>query len=512
MPKAGPASEPADVRRAAAAEGAAAGKVPGEPIELAPTAGPAKLDKMPFFEMLAAMSARDWEDRMVYLYRQDKNIIKASEKDDKYIERFSHPFDEEYVKGKHGGGQFLAILKNVRVNGAERKYSFKIEGSPIIHDDEISIAKKNEAAGARSETALLVEQLQRVMDKLLESTKQNGGAEQEAITRAVGMLSEASRGAIQIQQDALKSQLASSTGHPMVDRFLEAAIAKLGNEPKSDSLDQFTKLLALMRELNKGNERPAGGLLGNLGEIKGVLDVLKEMGVKIGGGAETAVEGAMDWKAVLASTLPQALQVIGGYADRWMQQAAERNRILATDVELRRHQAGMPAQLPPQPAPQPPPAQTSATAQAGANSNQPQPSVLPPNFAAAPAGTPAPPSQPPGQVVQFPAQQPAPQQQAQEVQVDFDFVCLIIRRCFDEGDSGDAPAFMLKRIYGEAIEPFRPYLGDAAQLKVFAGISPVIAEIMSDAEFDTFLGEFVKEMNSKDDEPEPEAEKGGPAA
>jgi hypothetical protein len=116
--------EPKDVQRVAASEGAGR-KEGGEPVEMAATSGPKKLDRLPFFEMLAAMDPRDWEDRMVYLYRQDKNIIKEDPKDANYIDRITHAFDEAWVKAKHGGGRFLAILKNTRINGAERKFSFK---------------------------------------------------------------------------------------------------------------------------------------------------------------------------------------------------------------------------------------------------------------------------------------------------------------------------------------------------------------------------------------------------
>lgn len=503
MPKAGTATEPPDVKRAAAAEGVPA-KDNTEPVALAPTAGPKSLDKLPFFEMLARMSEREWEDRMVYLYRQDKNIIKEDPKDNNYIERITHAFDEDYVKKTHGGGRFLAILKNTRINGAERKFSFKIEGEPIIHDDEISIKRKNEAAGDKSEVASLLEQVNKLTERLLEVGQKNSSAEQDTISRSVAMLSEASRGALQIQQEAIKSQLGSTTGHPMVDKFLEKAIAKLGDEPKSDSLDQFTKMLALARELTKGNDKPAGaGLLGNLGEIKGVLEVLKDLGVKIGSGPEAAAEGGMDWKSVLASTLPQALQVVGGYVDRWIQTQQEQNRLLAIQAEnARRMAAGQPPAAP---------VQTSAIPAATPVpiAPAPQASALPANFAAA---TPPPEVQPSStaaqaEVLSFPAVNPQPQQQ---IEVDLDFVCTLIRRCFDAGDPGDMPAVAIKRIYGLSLEPLRPYFSDGEQLKQLAGMSPIISEIIPNEDFPAFLSEFVEEMNRNEDEdaPDPEAEGG----
>jgi hypothetical protein len=518
MPKAGTAvdREPADVKRVAAAEGAASDKTP-TPVDLAPTAGPIKLDKLPFFEMLGRLTEREWEDRMVYLYRQDKTIIKEDPKDSNYIARITHAFDEAYVKDKFGGGRFLAILKNVRINGAERKHSFLVEGEAKIQEGEISIKKKDEAAGGKSDTAALLEQVEKLTQRLLDVGSKSNAAEQDTITRSVAMLSEASRGALQIQQEAIKSQIGSSTGHPMVDKFLEKAIAKLGDEPKSDQLDQFTKMLALVRELNKGNERPAGGgLLGNLGEIKGVLEALQSLGVKIGtGGAEAAADGGMDWKSVLASTLPQALQVVGGYVERWIATQQEQNRILAIHAENQRRAAtGQP--LLTAGAPQPQQVQTSAIPPAqqfapGPQANVLQQSALPPNFAAAtqPAQNPAPP--PTGEVLPFPGAQATQQPQ---IEVDLDFVCMLIRRCFDAGDPGDIPALSLKRIYADSLEPMRPYFSDAEQLKQLAGMSPVIAEIIPDPEFPAFLKEFVEEMNrdENDEAPGPGPEEGGGAA
>lgn len=511
MPKAGTAvdREPADVKRVAAAEGAATDKTTA-PVDLAPTAGPIKLDKLPFFEMLGRLTEREWEDRMVYLYRQDKTIIKEDPKDSNYIARITHSFDEAYVKEKFGGGRFLAILKNVRINGAERKHSFLVEGEAKIQEGEISIAKKNDAAGGKSENALLLEQLERLTQRLLDQSAKGNSADQSAIANAVGLLSEASKGAMQIQQEAIRSTINSTSGHPMVDKLLERFITKLGDEPKTDSMDQFTKMLALVRELNRGSEKPAGGLLGNLGEIKGVLEALQGLGLKIGGGgAEAAAESGLDWKSVLASTLPQAMQVAGGWVERWIATQQEQNRILAIHAEnQRRAAAGQPLLT----AGAPPPQQVQTSAIHPAQppiATGPQPSALPPNFAAVatpypPAQNPAPP--PTGEVLPFPGAQANQQPQ---MEVDLDFVCQFIRRCFDAGDPGDIPACALKRMYGASLDPLHPYFSDTEQLKQFAGMSPMIAEIIPHEAFPAFLKEFVDEMNRDENAPPPEDEEDG---
>jgi len=516
------ADEPKDVKRVAASEGIG-GKENSAPVEMAGSAGPKELDKMPFFQMLGSMSERQWEDRMVYLYRQDKTIIKADEKDSNYIERITHAFDEAYVKEKHGGGRFLAILKNVRVNGAERKHSFKIEGEPIIHADEVSIKKTAETAAAgKSELALALDQVNRLNDKLLELSQKNNGAENATISNAVSMLSEASRGALQIQQEAIKSTIGSSTGHPLVDKFLEASITKLGGESKGDDVDKLLELIKVMKMIQPEQRAAGGGLLGNLGEIKGVLEVLKEMGLKVGGGAGDVADaaGGMDWKAVLASTLPQALQVIGGYAERFMALSTEQSRILRDIENSRRAAAGQP-QLPAAPQPQqtPPQQQPQAAAQTSAPAAAPQTSPLPQGFAAAGA-VPAPPAQPQieqaqpanNKVVEF----PSGLQPGAAGNVDLDFVCNLIRRCWDAGDSGDIPAITLKRIYADALDPMLGYFTDRAQLRQFAAMSPPLAPIAKEPEFPTFLEEFVAEImrdeNALPEEGEEGPEDGGPEA
>src|SRR6266481_977024 len=301
----GPGDEPADVKRVAVAEGVA--QPPSEPIVMAESDGPKNLNKMPFFEMLAAMTAREWEDRLVYLYRSNEknaniNVIKADPKDSNYIERISHAFDEDYVKHKHGGGTFLAMLKNTRVNGAERKHMFRVDGLPIIHDDEIAINRKGGAADAngKGELAMVLQQLSDLQNRMLQMASNSSGSEKDAITKAIDTMQVGMKGALEMQQAVFKHSANSTTGNPMVDKFLESAIAKMhGNGV--DPMEQLTKTLALMKQLSP-EAKPSAGLLGSLGEIKGLVETMKELGFKIGGGE--ASEGAFDWKAALAQNIP----------------------------------------------------------------------------------------------------------------------------------------------------------------------------------------------------------------
>src|SRR5579883_2456071 len=125
---------PAGVQNTAAAEGNAAPA--REPLDLDPAAGPRELMKLEFFEMLHAMTARQWEDYIVYLYRsKDSGIIRAA-KDGNFIAKFAHAFDESDVKEKFGGGKYLAILNNAKLHKGVRSYTFPIEGPPILQEGE----------------------------------------------------------------------------------------------------------------------------------------------------------------------------------------------------------------------------------------------------------------------------------------------------------------------------------------------------------------------------------------
>ncbi len=338
----GPGDEPADVKRVAAAEGVI--DPTGEPIEMSDSAGPRKLEKMPFFDMLAALTPREWEDRLVYLYRSgDKNIIKADPKDNNYVERISHSFDESYVKEKHGGGQFLAILKNTRINGAERKHIFKVDGLPIVHDDEVMINRKGGAAdgNGKGELTMVLQQLSDLQNRMLQMASNSSGSEKDAITKAIDTMQVGMKGALEMQQAVFKQSANSTTGNPMVDKFLESAIAKM-NGNGVDPMEQLTKTLALMKQLSP-EAKPSAGLLGSLGEIKGLVETMKELGFKIGGGE--ASEGAFDWKAALAQNIPGVLGSVTQWVNGWLQVSQERNRIMAAQIEQQRR--GGAAQLPP---------------------------------------------------------------------------------------------------------------------------------------------------------------------
>ncbi|MBZ5522240.1 MAG: hypothetical protein LAP21_08360 [Acidobacteriia bacterium] len=473
--------EPADVKRVAEAAGDTGRKPTGEPVEMAATSGPPKLDKLPFFDMLKALQARDWEDRMVYLYRQDKNIIKEDPKDSNYIDRVPHAFDEAYVKDKFGGGRFLAILKNTRINGAERKYSFLVEGEPIITQGEVQISKgKAGAGGGNPEMTMLLEQMNTLISRVVTMAQDKGGSDGDAVTKVIETMQKATDGVLQVQRQAFERQMGSPTGSPMTDKFMEAMIARMA-AGEQDSMKKLLEMMAVVKQLQGGGEAKPG-LLGIVGELKGLAEAARELGVKIGGEGG-GVEGAMDWKTALAASLPQALGAVSGWVNDFIASYRERNRVLAQQIEaMRRTGQALPAAQ----TSAPPPAAPAAVAT----------SALPANFAAAPAAAAsAPASQ--AQVIEF------PEPGGDQVQVDFSFVAGLVRRSFDAGDHGATTAVMLKRLFADSFGQFKQYLNDESKLKTVCAMEPQLAAILQEEDFPQFSSEFIEEMNRKEGEEEP---------
>ncbi|HEV3041893.1 MAG TPA: hypothetical protein VHA33_29280 [Candidatus Angelobacter sp.] len=487
-----------------------------EDQEIDETLAPASITRhelrtIPFFELLLKLSPGDWDTYMAYLYRsKGSGIIKTNDKDDHYIQKISHAFDEEYVKQSFGGGGYTVILNHSPSRKAVRKHTFNVDGPPILQPGELDTrGKASNSAGGKSDTALMVEQMEKMFQKVVELVKNDNGAEKDAMTRVIATMQKGTEAVIDVQKSAFEKQLTasigSSTGHPLVDKFLEAAITKMGTQgtEQPSPVKQMAEMFTVFKQIT-GGSTGGGGLLGNLGEIKSVLEILKDMGIKIGG--EGGGEG--DWKAVLAAQAPGAIQMILGALDEW-RKSSDQTRLQLAHLQARI--AGAPQQQLPQPQPPPQPASASPQPQAQAPA-----SALPTNFASGPQPQEPAERQPSTEnVVEFPQQ---PQQQSAPVQeieleVNFDLVATIISRCFDKGDPGDAAALIIKRLYQGQLESYMPYLTDLAKLNGLVGLSPILQEAIKDDDWPVFMSEFVREMKRNDDEePEPGPEAPAPGA
>jgi len=80
-----------------------------------------------FFDYLDSLTAEQWGDRIIYIYRQDPPAHNPG--NGHYIEKIPHAIDEEYITARHGGGRYLVFVKNVRTKGRERSQIVVIEGA-----------------------------------------------------------------------------------------------------------------------------------------------------------------------------------------------------------------------------------------------------------------------------------------------------------------------------------------------------------------------------------------------
>ena len=92
---------------------------------------PVELD---FFDYLDSLTAEQWGDRIIYIYRQDPPLHNPGNRH--YIEKVPLAIDEEYIKARHGGGRYLVFVKNVRAKRRERRKLVVIEGAPKLLDTQ----------------------------------------------------------------------------------------------------------------------------------------------------------------------------------------------------------------------------------------------------------------------------------------------------------------------------------------------------------------------------------------
>jgi len=80
-----------------------------------------------FFDYLNSLTAEQWGDRIIYIYRQDPPDHNPGS--GRYLEKVPHAIDEEYIKARHGGGRYLVFVKNVGTKRRERSQIVVIEGA-----------------------------------------------------------------------------------------------------------------------------------------------------------------------------------------------------------------------------------------------------------------------------------------------------------------------------------------------------------------------------------------------
>ena len=80
-----------------------------------------------FFDYLNSLTAEQWGDRIICIYRQDPPDHNPGS--GRYLEKVPHAIDEDYIKARHGGGRYLVFVKNVGTKRRERSQIVVIEGA-----------------------------------------------------------------------------------------------------------------------------------------------------------------------------------------------------------------------------------------------------------------------------------------------------------------------------------------------------------------------------------------------
>jgi hypothetical protein len=405
-----------------------------------------------FFDYLNALSAKQWESRLVYLYRVDpevRNPENTSGKSRKFIEKIAHAFDEEYVKKHHGGGGYLAILKNVNLEHSdrgERTKVFYIDGAPKLQPGQTLVGEtgKPDVSSAPAGDTSIVELLKQVL-------ADRSNTPEKAMEVFINTISKAQEASQSIMAKAAEKHADSTTGNPLLDRLLAGAIEKMTGAPTSqfDNLKQMVELVTLMRALNPEPKQPASLGLGGLKEVAELAGVesIADLFSKGGGGE--------DWRAVLARAGMSLIQNLPTMIDG-MRQMQQENFQRALAVERAR-----------------------ATGQ------------IPP--ALQPVARPTAVHMPPNPLAQTPAPAPA----ANPMQA----VSVLIAKMFDVGAGGDLVARMVKLEHPAVVPMLTPYLSaPIAEVKAFCASDEILSGITGHEDFDEFLEEFIAEMLDEEGE------------
>lgn len=283
-------------RRKPPQEPEAAAPVAPNAIEAEPAVRAKPLQDLEFFDHLRLMSARDWEDRICYLYRGGSEVAKADPTKGKYIDKIGQPFDEAYVKQKFGGGRYLAILKNLREGDAERKYSFEVDGPPKLQPDEVlrPAAPAGEPAPAPPPDPVL----NRLVDQAVEAW------------RGRALEAEGSRAGHEDDPTAIVADTMRRAAQAAIEIVREARPPDAGG----GGVKQLAEMMGVLKDLGlvaaPPRQNPASPLRELFGELKDVFGI--EPAALLGGAG-----GGADWRAALVSQAPQLFATVRQALEAW---------------------------------------------------------------------------------------------------------------------------------------------------------------------------------------------------
>ena len=427
-------------------------------------------DNIAFFDALAMITPAEWEKYLVYIYRLDPKV-RNPEGERAYIDKIQRTFDEGDIKATHGGGKYMAILKDDFLMAAtpggpaprERRWHFRIAGEPRLQDGQ-TLLSANGTAPAAPGTPDAIEVAPRapssdvavlagVLRELIEN-RQNGDGSGSA--QAMELAGQAYKTGLNIVSEAARQTVTTTTGSAMGDKLLERLFdSRFGGDKSNGDSDLRNKLaLIAIERLQNPPVAEARDPLAQLGFVKDLLGV-ESIGdlIRPSAAGDTWKAKLVDLGVTLVGNLPQLFQLLlASQAQQFQRQI---------QLETLRRQGPVAPGLNNTP-PASPRIQIETTAH-------------PP----APGPTPVP---APGEVPMSTVFNPA-QMALDEIVVDY-----------GEGLDGQMTARLVRQRYPVVMEQMKPMLGDLAQVKLFAQNTAPLNEIAGDQEFPQFLEEFVNEI------------------
>ncbi len=418
---------------------------------------------METFDLLPALPARLWEsDLVLYLYRLNPEVSnKTGEK--KYIGVYSAPMNEEDVKREHGGGKYRMYLKYKKHD--LRTAVFQIDGPPKFLEGQ-TVRGVPVGSSTPAPAPAAAPDLASVVDKLVDTLKSNQQDPAGALNSAVQILTTATERGLELQHKLSAQAASSTTGSPMMDKLLEAAMAKLLNPTPAPSLVEqiatVKELAAVLRPPKEArSENPEAGVTSQMAMVKEFfgVDSLSEVMEKVNGAGRK--DNTPWWGSFLMNTIEKlttaAPTIIAQYAQ--LQRENFERALTANNIRSGRARAPL-AVLP---------------------GNQPEP--------VNPAATAA-------------AAQPANAVEAAMAAIEP--MVRMMCQYFDRGFDGAQAAAGLIVQFPEMTEQFKPVLTDLMQLNQFISEVPQLAERAKDPEWESFRDEFWREMNVTNDADEEE--------
>jgi hypothetical protein len=435
-----------------------------------------------------SLSPKEREDRIVYIYRQDP-AIRNPQGEGHYLEKCAPPIDEEYIRDKWGGGQYLVVLKNLKLKEAERTKSIRIAGAAKIIEGQILVDRKTgeplaqqPSAGGGQGSESVVRDVVRELTPLIQKQQHPDDfmdAGMEAVRKSMA-------GAIEIVTTVAKRNAERDSQPPkdpvaQLKESVEAMRALGLLHDQRNPMEEFKTMLATMKELRELTGESTPRRAGMVEELKGLAELLK-----------TDSDGSI--KNLLFRDRDDDSEGSSGGLGKFLADVIKARPDIIDTVAIGLSKIvsaiGAPVPAGVQVLAPAAPARTLAAA-------APAPAYISPRAPAEPA-------------VQV-AEQPQPETHSRisEAAVLEGLLQAVVNG-YKGNNDGTAVAISIKVLYPGAVPLMRQYMGyPDAMIIAFLRQQPIIAPIVDNEDFPEFLGEFKSALIADDageEEEEPEIE------